>query len=164
MSRVIEGGRAHLTGIHERGPQGPAIKGERLREVRAGANGPADGWYAFDCTPLVEGKDLGPMPDSEAQSGKPYDRQTNPEAQGIPSWDGTSTSGDSGSHQIVRLQFDAELRQGEAELVHEGGNHGCTPRIKTRSCWGRLTNLRFVAANGVVIPCDPSTLNIGRQE
>lgn len=162
--RRIEGGRAHLTGVHEQGPQGPEIKGERLREIRAGANGPSDGWYALDCTPKVEGEDLGPMPEREARSGKPYDRQVNPEAQGILSWDESTSAGDSGGHQVVRLAWDDELTAGTAELVHEGGNHGCTPRIKTRGARGRLTNLRFLAAGGVVIPCEPSTLFIGRQE
>lgn len=162
--KQIDGGHAGLTGINEKGPQGPAIKGERLREVRNGDNGPSDGWYAFDCTPTVNGEDLGPMPDSEAQSGKQYDRQTNPEAQGIAAWDGSSTEGDSGGHQIVRLTWDDALTSGSAELVHEGGNHGCTPRIKTVGARGKLTNLRFLAAGGVKIPCRPSTLNIGRQE
>lgn len=163
--RVITGGKAHITEIREKGPQGQALKGDRLREVRdRGANGPSDGWYAFDCTPNDGQADYGPMPESEANSGKQYDRQTNPETQGTPSWDNSTTSGDSGGHQIVRLKWDDELTSGEAELVHEGGNHGCTPRIKSRSARGKLTNLRFEAANGVVIPVRPPTLHIGRQE
>lgn len=168
--RRINGGHARLTGIRHKGPQGEEIKGERLREVRNGDNGPSDGWYAFDCTPTVDGQEFGPMPDSEAQrfpdAGGPrgYDRQTHPGVQGVRSWDGLTTKGDSGGHQVVRLTWDEELTAGSAELVHEGGNHGCTPRIKTVGARGRLTNLRFLAAGGVVIPVEPSTLNIGRQE
>lgn len=162
--RRIDGGHAHMGMPREKGPQGAEVGGKRRREIEGGDNGPSDGWYPFDCTPTVGGVEFGPMPDSEANSGKPYDRQTHPGVQGVPSWDEQTTSGDSGDHQIVRLSFDQELTQGSAELVHEGGNHGCTPRIKTVGARGRLTNIRFVAAGGVVIPCRPSSLNIGRQE
>lgn len=155
--RRVAGGRAHLTGVNNKGPQGEPIKGERLREIRAGANGPSDGWYAFDCTPKdADGKDFGPMPESERS--KPGTDQVNPEFEGVPSFDGDPNT------QALRLQFDSELTEGTADLVHEYANHGCTPRIKTVGARGKLTNLRFVAAGGVEIPVEPSTLNIGRQE
>lgn len=155
--RKIAGGKAHITGIHEKGPQGPALKGERLREVRdQGANGPSDGWYAFDFTPTdADGKEFGPMPASEQR--KKAEDQVNPEFDGVPTFDGGEDT------QAARLEFDAELTAGTAELVHEYANHGCTPRIKTVGAQGKLTNLRFLAADGVVVAVSPSTLNVGRQ-
>jgi hypothetical protein len=165
--RLIVGGRAHMGMPREKGPQGKEVGGARKREIEKGDNGPSDGWYPFDCTPKDQnGVDFGPMPNSEYQAhpNDQYDRQTNPEVEGVPSWDGKTTSGTSGDHQVVRLTWDEELTSGSAELVHEGANHGCTPRIKTRDARGKLVNLRFVAANGVVIPVSPSTLHIGRQE
>lgn len=158
----ITGGHARVTGIKEKGPQGPRVAGDRFREVIAGANAPHDAWLETDFTPNVNGRDLGPMPESEAQSGKPYDRQTNPEAQGINAWDGSSTSGDSGNHQIARLVFDYE-GEGDVSLVHEGGNHGCTPRIKCIDATGTITNLRFVCFGGVEVTVSPSTIHVGRQ-
>lgn len=164
--RIIAGGHAHMGMPREKGPQGQEIGGARRREVEGGDNGPSDGWYPYDCTPKDQsGVDFGPMPDSEVQAhpDDQYDRQTNPEMQGVPSWDGTTTSGTSGDHQVVRLAWDEELTAGGAELVHEGANHGCSGRIKTVGARGRLTNIRFDYKGGS-IPCRPSTLNIGRQE
>lgn len=156
--RKVAGGKAHMTGINEKGPQGAPIKGERLREIRdRGDNGPSDGWYAFDCTPTDQnGKEFGPMPESE--KGKPAEEQVNPEFDGVPTFDGSENT------QALRLTWDDELTSGSADLVHEYANHGCTPRIKTVGARGRLTGLRFLAADGVVIPVRPQTLNIGRQE
>jgi hypothetical protein len=153
--RRVAGGKAHLTGIKEKGPQGERIGGARLREIRGGDNGPSDGWYEFDCTPVdAEGKEFGPMPDSER--GKPGTDQVNPEFEGVPTFDGDAAT------QPLRLQFDYE-GEGSVDLVHEYANHGCTPRIKTRSARGKITNLRFVAAGGVEIPVEPSAINVGRQ-
>lgn len=147
--RRVVGGKAHLTGIHEKGPQGPRVTGERLREVRSGDNGPSDGWYEFDCTPTdAEGREFGPMPEGA---------EVNPEFEGVPTFDGDPST------QALRLQF-TFTGEGTAELVHEYANHGCTPRIKTVGARGQLVNLAFVAANGVRIPVEPSSINIGRQD
>lgn len=148
--RKVAGGKAHLTGIKEKGPQGERIKGERLREVRNGDNGPSDGWYEFDCTPTdQDGEEFGPMPQGE---------EVNPEFEGVPTFDGDPNT------QALRLTWEDNLTSGTADLVHEYANHGCTPRIKTVGARGKLTDLRFLAADGVVIHVKPGTLNIGRQE
>lgn len=156
-ARRITGGRAVLTGVIEGGPQGTRIKGDRLREIKRGDNAPHDSFLEFDCTPHdAEGDDFGPMPESEL--GKRPEERQNPEFEGVETFDGDPNT------QAVRLQFDYE-GDGSADLANEYANHGCTPRIRVRTPpdgGGRLTNLRFVAAGGVVIPVRPSSINIGR--
>lgn len=156
--RRIVGGTAKLTGALEGGRMGERVKGERLREIKRGDNAPHDCSLEFDCTPTdQEGDDFGPMPESEV-SKRAEDRR-NPEFEGVEAWDGSD------SHQAVRLLFEYE-GDGSADLTNEYANHGCTPRIRVKTGpeeSGRLTNLRFVAAGGVVIPVRPDLINIGRR-
>ena len=153
--RRVAGGKAALTGIVEKGPQGQRVKGERLREIRNGANAPHDSWIEFDCTPEDQNSvPFGPMPEGA---------EVNPEWAGQPTFDGDPDT------QPMRLLFDYE-GDGSADLVHEYANHGCTPRIRVKTGpeeSGRISNLRFVGPNygdgkPAVIPVRPSTVNVGR--
>lgn len=162
-AKSIDGGRAHMGMPRYKGPQGQEIGGKRRREVEAGDNLPTDSWVPFDCTPTVGGKDCGPMPDSEVKAHPKPEDQTNPDMQGVTSWDGKTTEGTSGDHQVVRLACDKHLDKGDVDVVHEYASHGCNGRFKFVDAEGYVDNIRF-DYHGGSIPCRPSRLNVGRQE